>query len=107
MPQRPPSIFSVEEAIRAAPTLAQLGARIKESSVRMDIIRPLLPPALRADVVAGPVDAQGWRLLVPNNAVAAKLRQVKPTLRDALAAAQLPVVDITIKVRKSRIPGRP
>jgi hypothetical protein len=106
MPKRPPSIFSVEEAIRAAPTLAQLGMRIKESSARMDVIRPLLPPALRADVVAGPVDAQSWRLLVSNNAVAAKLRQLKPTLRDALAAAQLPVADISIKVRKGHTPGR-
>lgn len=100
MRSHPPSLFSVEEAIRAAPTLAQLGARIKESTARMDVIRPLLPPALRADVAAGPVDANGWRLLVPNNAVAAKLRQLKPMLREALGAAQLPVADITIKVRK-------
>ena len=99
---RPPSLFSVEEAIRDAPTLAQLRERIQESTARMDAIRPLLPAALRAEVTAGPVDARGWRLLVPNNAVAAKLRQMRPTLKAALESAQLPVADITIKVCKDR-----
>lgn len=106
MPVRPPSLFSVEEAVRHAPTLAHLRERIRESTARMEVIRPLLPATLRADVTAGPVDAHGWRLLVPNNAVAAKLRQMKPTLKAALEIARLPVVDVTIKICEDRRYGR-
>lgn len=102
MPARPPSLFSVEEAIRDAPTLTHLRERIHESTARMDIIRPVLPAALRAEVTAGPVDTRGWRLLVPNNAVAAKLRQLKPTLKAALEIAHLPVSEITVKISKDR-----
>jgi hypothetical protein len=103
MRPNPPSPISVEDAIRAAPTLARLGVRIKESAARMDVVRPLLPVELRAQVAAGPVDSNGWRLLVANNAVAAKLRQLKPVLRAALQSAQLPVAEITVKVRKPPI----
>jgi len=53
---------------------------MRESQARLGAIESLLPPALRAQVKAGPIDELGWTLLVSNSAVSAKLRQMVPAL---------------------------
>lgn len=91
---------TIAEALRDAPPLARLVSALAESRARLEVIRPLLPPGLRAAVQAGPIDDSGWRLLVAHNAAAAKLRQLRPALMSALRVADLPVAHITIRVQQ-------
>ena len=86
------------DAARQSPVLAGLASRMQASSERLQAIRPLLPAPLRAAVQAGPMDEGQWCLLVHSNAVAAKLRQLLPTLQQQLITRNLPVTGIRIKV---------
>lgn len=71
--------ITLEQASRESPTLARLAELTRESSARLQAIEPLVPPALRAALRAGPLDDAGvWCLLVSSNAAAAKLRQLLP-----------------------------
>ena len=70
----------------------------RESSARLQAIQPLLPPALRSAIQAGPIEGPSWCLLVKGNAAAAKLRQLAPALQAALAAAGHPVSTLRVKV---------
>jgi hypothetical protein len=47
------------------------------------------------------VDDEGWSLLAPNAASAAKLRHLLPLLQQALAQGGWPAVAIRVKVRGS------
>ena len=76
--------ISVQQAAQEAPSLARLAALVRESSECLDAVSPLIPPALRPAVKAGPIEAGAWCLLVQNNAAAAKLRQLLPALVDQL-----------------------
>ena len=76
--------LSLEEALTRSKPLARLGDLLRESRSRYETIRPLLPPALARQLQPGPVDEQGWSLLVGNAAAAAKLRQLGPRLEAAL-----------------------
>lgn len=100
---RSPSVFSLQEAVGAAPSLAQLRARAEASQRCLDHIRPLLPAALRQQVAAGPLNEGEWCLLVTSSAAAAKLRQLLPALRDKLHENGSQVSSIRIKVQT---PGR-
>jgi hypothetical protein len=53
---------------------------------------------MREHVKAGPVDENGWCLLVQNNAAAAKLRQLLPALCAHLRTKGHPVNTIRVKV---------
>ena len=88
----------LHQAAEESPTLARLVAQVQASNRRMAVVRPLLPAPLRASVQAGPMDDGHWCLLVNSNAVAAKLRQLLPTLCQQLQAQGLEVSDIRIKV---------
>lgn len=90
--------YTLQQAVAEAPTLASLSALAQESAQRLATIRPLLPAPLRGVVQAGAPDADGWTLLVPHNAAAAKLRQLAPALRDALTRAGHTVPAIRVKV---------
>ena len=96
----PRQAVPVATALDGAAGLAPLRERLAESSARLEIIRPLLPTALRAGVVAGPIDESQWCLLVPNPAAAAKVRQLLPAFRLALEAHGRPVADIRIRVHR-------
>ena len=61
-----------------------LSRRLRESQARLQAVLPLLPPAMRASVKAGPIDEAGWTLLASNGAVSAKLRQLVPALEAQL-----------------------
>ena len=85
--------------MQESPALARLADRVQASSQRLQAIRGLLPGPMRSAVQAGPIEDGQWCLLVSSNAVAAKLRQLLPSLQLHLAAAGLPVASIRIKVQ--------
>jgi hypothetical protein len=58
----------------------------------------VLPPALQQAVQLGPVDEATWVLFVPNNAVAAKLRQMLPTLLQRAQHIDSSLTAIRVKV---------
>jgi dolichol-phosphate mannosyltransferase len=62
--------------------------RLRESRARFAVVQPLLPGEFVPVLVARPLYAERWTLLADGNASASKLRQLLPTLADALAAAE-------------------
>ncbi|KQW42788.1 hypothetical protein ASD88_19845 [Pelomonas sp. Root662] len=80
----------VAQALRAHAGLVQLGERLEASRRRLRTIAPALPGNLMASLQPGPLDEEGWSLLVANAAVAAKLRHLLPRLEALLAQAGLP-----------------
>ena len=78
---------------------AQDWTYLQDSQARLDAIRPALPSLLAAHIRPGPVDAEGWSLLVPNASVAAKLRQLQPRLEDTLRTRGWQITSIRIKVQ--------
>ncbi|MBL0085322.1 MAG: DUF721 domain-containing protein [Ideonella sp.] len=96
-PATPPSL-PIRQALDRSEPLARLTQRLRESAERLDAIRPLLPPPMRALVRCGPLDAEGWTMLADNGAVAAKLRHMVPALQQRLESAGWPAVVIRVKV---------
>lgn len=84
-----PSPTPVAQALRAHEGLNQLSARLEASRRRLRVIGPALPGNLLASIQPGPLDEEGWSLLVANAAVAAKLRHLLPRLESLLAQAGL------------------
>lgn len=101
-PPQQPFTRPITEALGASQTLGRLLERLRESQARFEVIRPALPPAMRPWVKPGVLDEEGWNLLVPNTAVAAKLRQSLPTLEQLLAEAGWPAVALKVKVQSNR-----
>jgi len=66
---------------------------------RLQAIQPLLPPALRSAIQAGPIEGPSWCLLVKGNAAAAKLRQLAPALAAHLRSKGWDVQGIRLKVQ--------
>lgn len=85
-----PEPMPLAQALRAHEGLARLGERLEASRRRLRVITPALPGTLLASIQPGPIDEDGWSLLVANAAVAAKLRQLLPRLEALLAQAGLP-----------------
>ncbi|MFC5500474.1 hypothetical protein ACFPOE_23230 [Caenimonas terrae] len=90
------------QAAEESPALARLAELARESGERLKAIQPLIPPALRPAVKAGPIDGSSWCLLVGNNAAAAKLRQVLPALQSRLADCGWQVTSIRLKVQSAQ-----
>jgi len=80
----PSNTQGIRQALAQSEPLMQLTRRLRESNDRLAAITPLLPPAMRPHVKAGPIDETGWTLLAGNNAVSAKLRQMVPALEAQL-----------------------
>lgn len=95
----------MHQALQRSEVLQQLGERIHQSSARLHAVRHCLPPSLRTQVRAGPIEDQVWCLLVPNSAAAAKLRQLLPTLLEQLATTGLAVRVIRVKVLRASPSG--
>jgi len=93
--------FSLEQAAQAAPSLAALQQRIRASERCMEQVQPLIPATMRKHVKAGPIHGTEWCLLVGNPAVSTKLRQLLPSLLQALANGGLQVNAIRIKVQST------
>ena len=101
--------LTVLQASREAPMLAHLADLGAQSKAHLRCIEALLPRSLRAGVQAGPIEASAWCLLVDSTAIAAKLRQLLPSLLERLAQEGHDVTAIRIKVRASEAglaPGR-
>jgi hypothetical protein len=94
-----PAPLSLTHAIDASERLAGLAARLAESERRLAAVAPLLPEPLRREVRPGPVDDEGWSVLVSNAAVAAKLRHLLPRLTDELRAGGFRDLPIRVRVR--------
>lgn len=94
-------MLSLEQAVGAAPTLAALQERIKESRWCLDQVQHLIPSSLRPHVQPGPLQDQEWCLLVKSAAASTKLRQLLPTLQQTLTQRGAQVNAIRIKVQTS------
>jgi hypothetical protein len=93
---------TVEQVVDSAPTLAHFSAVARDTQNRLKAIAPLLPASLRSLVQSGGVEDDAWCLLVPNSAVAAKLRQTLPALCAHLRAKGWHVNTIRVKVNATR-----
>ncbi len=92
--------LTIEQAVGEAPTLARLAGLARESGDRLAAILPLVPAGLRQGLRPGPIEEGGvWCLLVPNNAAAAKLRQLAPALQAHLRTGGWQVTSIRLKVQ--------
>lgn len=89
------------DALARSESLAGLASRLAESDARRAAITPLLPEALARQVRPGPVDDEGWSLLVSNAAVAAKLRHLLPRLQEELRSLGWRDLPIRVRVRAS------
>ena len=90
---------SVSQIIDEATTLSQLQALARDGQNRLQSILPLLPVSLRSLVQAGGVDGETWHILVPNSAVAAKLRQCLPLIEQVLLDEGWARVALRVKVQ--------
>jgi hypothetical protein len=97
-PPRSDITQSLDEDLTRSKPHARQAELLRDSAARYETIRPLLPQALAQHVRPGPVDELGWSLLAANAAVAAKLRQLKPRLEQALAARGWSGGELRIKV---------
>jgi hypothetical protein len=91
--------FSAASAVQRSEPLSQLLARVRQSQERLMCINALLPASLVGVVRPGPLDDVEWALLVPGNAVAAKLRQCLPTLEAGLLAAGWPARALKVRIQ--------
>lgn len=100
MPPSSPRVLDIEQAVAQAPILRQLARRAQESTARLTLIRPLLPPGLQDSLAAGAVEDGTWCLLAPHHAAAAKLRQLLPRILETLQQAGHPTERIRIRIRR-------
>jgi hypothetical protein len=98
-PTRSQTTFSLVQAVDAAPALAVLQERIRDSNRCLALVLHLLPGALQAQVKAGPLQDQEWCLLVSSTAASTKLRQLLPTIQRELTQNGAQVSAIRIKVQ--------
>jgi hypothetical protein len=96
-PHGPPTL-AMSTALARNDTLGQLLQRLSESRENLEVVRGLLPPGLADEVRAGPLDAQGWTLLVPGAAAGAKLRQLLPRMEAELLAHRHRPVPVRIRI---------
>lgn len=101
-PPQQPFTRPINEALGANQALGRLMERLRESELRFAVIRPAIAPAMRPWVKPGVLDEEGWNLLVPNAAVAAKLRHSLPTLEALLQEAGWPALPLRVKVQSGR-----
>lgn len=90
---------SLAGALAGSESLTGLASRLAESDARHAAIASQLPEALAREVRPGPIDDEGWSLLVSNAAVAAKLRHWLPRLRDELSSRGWRDLPIRVRVR--------
>ena len=91
------------QATQDSETLSRLCELASESGQRLKSIEALLPPSLRASVRAGPIDGPVWCLLLDNNSVAAKIKQLLPALQAHLRSKGWEVNAIRLKVQMSHM----
>lgn len=92
--------LTFNDALSESPTMQKLGALISQSQNQLKSISHLLPKFSGRAIQAGPIDEQGWCLLVTNAAIAAKLRQLVPDIERHLAASGIQPAKVRIKILK-------
>ncbi len=92
---------SVTQILDGATSLSQLQALARDGQNRLQAILPLLPVSMRSLLQSGGIDGEAWCILVPNSAMAAKLRQFLPSLCAHLRTKGWNVQTITVKVINS------
>jgi len=97
--QRP---FTLMQASQDSPTLARLIELSGDSVARLKAVESLIPASLRTAVKAGPIEGPVWCLILDNNAVAAKIRQILPSLESHLRTKGWDVKSIRLKVQITR-----
>ena len=88
----------VGQTLREDEGLAHLAWRMKRSQACLQAALPVIPPALRPHVLAGPWDEQGWTLLTRHAGAITKLRHVLPLIEAALRDQGLAVGSVRVKV---------
>jgi hypothetical protein len=87
------------QAAKESPTLAHLAELSAESTARLRSIASLVPTALLKSIKPGPIEGDVWCLILDNNAVAAKLRQLMPAIQAHLRSKGWEVTSIRLKVQ--------
>jgi hypothetical protein len=90
------------QAAGETPSFARLAELTRESSARLKASETIIPPALHSSIKAGPIDGSTWCLLVDNNASAAKIRQLVPSLTAHLRSKGWEVTSIRLRVQIAR-----
>lgn len=93
---------SLLQAAQTAPVLAQFDHLMSQSKQRLGLVLHLIPHSIRAHVQAGPADETTWCLLVPNTAIATKLRHLLPDMERHLLMASEQRLKIRVKVLEQR-----
>jgi hypothetical protein len=100
--QRFNHMFSLEQAVSAAPSFAALQERIRASQRCLELVQPLIPLNLRQHIKAGPIESTEWCLLVASTAASTKLRQLLPIMLLMLKEHDMQINAIRIKVQLQR-----
>ena len=96
---RSSTVFSMDEAVGAAPVLAQLRERLALSERYLSHVLPVIPATLRGLIKAGPIENDQWCLLVGSAAASTKLRQLLPAIQATLSNPGVKITAIRIKVQ--------
>lgn len=91
--------LSALQAAHESPALAHLAQLAAESRARLQSLEGLLPRTLMKSIQAGPIEGGTWCLILENNAVAAKLRQLMPAVQAHLRTKGWEVTSIRLKVQ--------
>jgi len=86
------------KALSNAPILSQLMELSRDSEQRLYAVKSLLPPQFRDVVKSSTLEGETWCLLVPNNSVMAKLKQMLPALAAHLRSKGFKVQTIRLKI---------
>ena len=81
--------------------LMKLTELTRDSVARLNAVQALIPAALQSSVKAGPIDGTVWCLLLDNNAAAAKMRQLLPSLQAHLRIKGWVIDLIRLKVQNA------
>ncbi len=95
-------VFSLEQAVGAAPTLALLQERIRASRECLEQVKHLIPSPLHGQVQPGPLENGEWCLLVGSAAASTKLRQLLPCMQQRLVQNGTQVNSIRVKIQTRR-----
>ncbi len=94
-----PDVPTLQTAMSGAEPLVSLMQRLQASQRCLAAVKGVIPPMLHAHISAGPLDDEGWTLLVANTAISSKLRQLHPRLLDALAQKGCSVKALRVRVQ--------
>ncbi|MCX7742426.1 MAG: DciA family protein [Tepidimonas sp.] len=97
-------MLTLQQAVRAHPTLAEVAERAWASARLLRRVAEHLPPMLRVQVQAGPLQDDQWWLLAANPSVAAKVRQLAPVLLAAARSAGASQLQ-AVRVRVQELPA--